>query len=64
MDTTDQPKPDTSDIPKKIFTQLIEELKKSEVPITVIEQLEKTIVTDGNFTEQALRIALSPNTGL
>ncbi|MFB9844007.1 hypothetical protein [Mucilaginibacter ginsenosidivorans] len=64
MDTTDQPKPNTSDIPKKIFTQLIEELKKSEVPITVIEQLEKTIVTDRNFTEQALRIALSPNAGL
>ena len=64
MDNTDQPKPDASDIPQKIFTQLIEELKKSEVPITVIEQLEKNIVTEGNFTEQALRAALLPNTGL
>ncbi len=61
MDTTDQPKPDTSDIPQKIFIQLIEELKKSEVSAIVIEQLEKTIVSEGNFTETALRMALSPN---
>jgi hypothetical protein len=64
MDTTEEPKPETSDIPQKIFVQLIEELKKSKVPIIIIEQLEKTIATDGNLTEAALRTAFLPNTSL
>lgn len=62
MSNTDQPNPEISDIPQKIFTQFIEELKSSDVPVLVIEQLEKTILTDENLTEQALRTAMSLNT--
>ncbi|NQX42320.1 hypothetical protein SAMN05421820_11140 [Pedobacter steynii] len=60
--STTEPNPETSDIPRKIFTHFIEELKTSEIPLSIIEQLEKTILTEGNFTEQALRAALTINT--
>lgn len=61
MDTPAESKPDQSDIPQKIFSQLIVELKKSDISVDVIDQLEKTIVTDGNFSEAALRAAITKN---
>ena len=59
MENLDQSKPETADIPQKIFTKFIEELKKTEVPAAVVEQLEQTIVTNGNLSEPALRTALT-----
>lgn len=64
MDTNGQQKTDISDIPKKIFTQFIEDLKKTAISTIALEQLEKTIVNEGNFTELALREALSKNPDL
>lgn len=61
MDIPTQSKPDKSDIPQKIFSFLIDELKKSDIPVDVIYQLEKTIVADGNFSEAALRAAITKN---
>jgi len=59
MENQDQPKPDTTDIPQRIFTKFIEELNKTEVSATIVEQLEQTIITHGNLSEPALRVALT-----
>lgn len=59
MDTSDQTKQDTSDIPLKIFNQFIEELRTSDIPEIVIEGLNKTIVENGDLTENAIRKALT-----
>jgi len=64
METPKPPSSETSDIPQKIFSQFIAELKKSDISIEIIEQLEKTIVNEGNFSESALRIALTKNTNI
>jgi hypothetical protein len=61
MEPTEQPKPNEVDIPQKIFTHLILELSKSTIPKSVTDQLNKTIVDNGDFSEQSLRAALTPN---
>ncbi len=60
MDNIKQAKADTSDIPQKIFTQFIEGLKTTDIPPESIQQLEQTIVVNGNLSEQAIRAALTP----
>ena len=62
MDTSDQTKQDTSDIPLKIFNQFIEELRTLNIPEIVIEGLNKTIVENGDLTETAIRKALTAET--
>ncbi|QIH33441.1 hypothetical protein [Sphingobacterium sp. DR205] len=52
------------DIPKRIFSQLIQELTKKDVPQSVIDQLKKTIITEQDFSEKALRLALISNSEL
>ncbi len=52
------------DIPKRIFSQLIEELAKKDIPQPVIDQLKKTIIDEQDFSEKAIRLALIPNSEL
>lgn len=59
-----KPNIENLDIPRKIFDHLIIELEKIDLPVGVIEQLKKTILEEGNFSEQALRVALTPNSEL
>lgn len=61
MELTQQPKPDEVDIPKKIFSQLILELEKTTIPKLVTDQLKQTIIDKGDFSDQSLRAALTPN---
>ena len=62
MGTSDQSKQETSDIPLNIFNQFIQELRISDIPETVIEDLNKTIVENGDLTENAIRKALTAET--
>lgn len=62
MGTSHQSKQDTSDIPLTIFNQFIEELRISDIPETVIEDLNRTIVENGDLTENAIRKALTAET--
>lgn len=61
MELTQQTKQSELDIPQKIFNQLILELEKTTVPKSVVDQLKETIIAKGNFSEQSLRAALTPN---
>jgi hypothetical protein len=64
MEPTEQPKSNELDIPQKIFTQLISDLSETTIPRSVADQLKKTIVDNGDFSEQSLRAALTPNPDL
>jgi hypothetical protein len=64
MEQNMQSKSEEIDIPKRIFNQLIQELVKKGVPQSVIDQLEKTIIAESDFSEKALRSALIPNSEL
>ena len=52
--------PNIDGIPKQVFTNFISELRKSTMDSTIVDCLEKTIIVEGNISEQGLRTALTP----
>lgn len=64
MDEKEKTPHEVHDVAQKIFLTFVEELRKSTISTKIIERLNKTIIVDGNFSEQALRIALLPDNDL
>ncbi|MGE6220392.1 hypothetical protein ACQKCH_11245 [Nubsella zeaxanthinifaciens] len=50
--------PNINDVPQKIFGTFISELRKTQIDITVVDQLEQAIA-DNHISEQQLREALA-----
>ena len=44
--------PNIDGIPKQVFTNFISELRKSTMDSTIVDCLEKTIIVEGNISEQ------------
>lgn len=48
-------------VPQQVVGQFLEELKKQNVPEEVVNRLRKTIIEDGKFSVEALKVALFSN---
>ena len=48
-------------VPQQVVGQFLKELKNQNVPEEVVNRLRKTIIEDGKFSVDALKVALFPN---
>ncbi len=58
---TDQSKPESTDVPQTIFQQFIQDLRKTETPPSIVNELEKLIASGNPITDIILRAALTKN---
>lgn len=58
---SEQPKPHSSDVPQLIFRQFIDELRKSETPTVVTDELEQLLKSGNAINETVLKDALTKN---
>ncbi|MBB6107687.1 hypothetical protein SAMN05421821_101396 [Mucilaginibacter lappiensis] len=61
---SEQPKPHSSDVPQLIFRQFIDELRKSEAPTVVTNELEQLLNSGNAINETALKNALTKSAEL